>query len=295
MAEPVKATNVLSAFLPKKPEVTTRSGNTETTKTDLNPDAINEIIRTMMESDAGLASLLQGRSGAGLYNSSTSQLMANDLAARVAGKAALASAPTTKTTTGSTEKRRGGGADPRMLGGMKLLEMFMDRNNPAGKKQGQKQGGNSSPNNAFQDMMDKVFGGDVDNFRGQSFQDSAGAFSGDGFIPSTANDFFSPGSFGGGGNNSFSDFGLSNSFGGSSLDSMFGSSDSWDSGSFGLGGGYGYDVPSSWSPSASSWAPAASSYSTWEPSTSWSPSTNSSPTGSSFGSGYNSYGDYSNW
>jgi len=232
-----EATNILSAFLPKKDAVITTGPSSETTQTNLSEDAINEIIRGMMESDSGLAALLQGQAGKGLYNSSTSQLLAKDLAARVAGKAALASAPTTTTKTGSKQTQSAGGVDPKMAAGMKLLEALVGKAfGTAPMTGGAKPTG---ANNAFQSMIDQVLGRKGGKQNGD-FADSGGGFSslGDiGFSPAGGFDFSAPSlgfvggggagdSFGGGFDSSF-DLG---GFGGGGFDSL----------SFGLGGG-GYD------------------------------------------------------
>lgn len=240
-----EATNLLSAFLPKKAATRSTAATTETTKTDLNEDAINEIIRGMMESDSGLASILQGQAGKGLYNSSTSQLLSNDLATRVAGKAALTSAPTTVTRSGTKEKASPGGVDPKMAVGMKLLEALVGKafgSAPRGGSGGQPRGQTgANPNNSFQSMLDQVLGRKGKQNESGAFADSGTAFSslGDsGFNPAGSFDFSAPslgftggggaGSFGGGfGSGTNFDFG---GFGGGGYDSL----------SFGLGGG-GYD------------------------------------------------------
>jgi hypothetical protein len=236
-----EATNLLSAFLPKKDAVS-KGTATETTKTDLSEDAISEIIRGMMESDSGLASILQGQAGKGLYNSSTSQLLTNDLAARVAGKAALASAPTTRTVS-ETKKSSPGGVDPKMAAGMKLLEALVGkafgtapRN---GQSQGQQRGGQprQNPNGSFQSMLDSVLGRKGKQNENGAFADGGTAFSNlsdSGFNPAGGFDFSAPslGFTGGGGSGSFGNFNGfdAGGFGGGGFDSF----------SFGLGGG-GYD------------------------------------------------------
>lgn len=111
----------LTDFLPKQ-QSSTKSKTTETTQTNLSEEAINEIIRNMMESDQGLTNIMTQQSGKGLYNSSTAQLLANDLASRVAGKAALASAPTTRTVKQRGSAPAAGGAvDPKYALGMQLV------------------------------------------------------------------------------------------------------------------------------------------------------------------------------
>lgn len=107
MAEPVAkkqySGNILEAFLPKAQSKSSSTKST-TTGTDISAEGINEIIRGMMESDSGLANILTGQQSRGLYNSTTASLLANDLAARVAGKAAIAKAPTTVTETFNDRK-----------------------------------------------------------------------------------------------------------------------------------------------------------------------------------------------
>lgn len=95
--------NILEAFLPKAQSKSSSTKST-TTGTDISAEGINEIIRGMMESDSGLANILTGQQSRGLYNSTTASLLANDLAARVAGKAAIAKAPTTVTETFNDRK-----------------------------------------------------------------------------------------------------------------------------------------------------------------------------------------------
>jgi hypothetical protein len=237
-----EATNLLSAFLPKK-DATTKGTTTETSKTDLSEDAISEIIRGMMESDSGLAAILQGQAGKGLYNSSTSQLLTNDLTARVAGKAALASAPTTRTVS-ENKKQSAGGVDPKMAAGMKLLEALVGKAFGTEPKNGsgQSQGGQprQNPNSSFQSMLDSVLGRKGKQNENGAFADGGAGFStlGDsGFNPAGGFDFSVPslGFTGGGGSGNFGNFGNFNGFdvggfGGGGFDSL----------SFGLGGG-GYD------------------------------------------------------
>lgn len=237
MAEQVQApTNILASLLPQR--AGTRS-ETVTEKTDLSPDAINEIIRNMMEGDSGLAALLQGQAGKGLYDSTTAQLLAKDLAARVAGKAALASAPkTTTSSVKSTMKGESRGVDPKMAAGLKLLEAFTSKMFGQGVKG---TGGATQANAGFQNILDTVLGRKSKQGR------NADAVSMEGFFPgmsdfgsSGATDFFTPtplGFTGGGGSrDSFGSFSplITDFMGGG-----FGSG-GFDSLSFGLGGG-GFD------------------------------------------------------
>jgi hypothetical protein len=77
----------------------TTSGGTQTTKTDLSPDAVQALINKMLQDNSGLASISAGQKSAGMYNSNTNSLMMNDLLTKVASETALKSAPTTVTAS----------------------------------------------------------------------------------------------------------------------------------------------------------------------------------------------------
>lgn len=124
--------NILEAFIPKAKNKTDSTTST-TTGTNVSADGINELIRQMMESDSGLANLLTGQQSRGLYNSTTAKLLADDLVARVAGKAAVASAPTTvteKKTSSTTDAS--GKANPKYAAGLEILGQLL--NTGAGKE-----------------------------------------------------------------------------------------------------------------------------------------------------------------
>lgn len=79
-------------------EVTTGGGTTSTRQTMLSQDAINALLRGMMEKEeGGLAKIASSSRIPGLYNSTTQQLMINDLMARSAAEVAKAGAPTVTT------------------------------------------------------------------------------------------------------------------------------------------------------------------------------------------------------
>lgn len=245
MATP-DATNFLASLLPQRAG---KSSEAVTEKTDLTPEAMQGIIRAMMEGDSGLAGIMKGQAGSGLYNSSTTQLLANDLAARVGERAALASAPkTTSRSAKSTMGNNSAGVDPKWAMGLKLAEalssrMFGQDARTGGAKTGT---GPNQSNNVFQRMMDSVLGrskkagpdfntgsGFGESSAFGSFLDGGAGFSGGNF------DFSQPLGFTGGGgsfNNIgafFPQFGSGGGFGSGGFDSL----------SYGLGGG-GYDSPS---------------------------------------------------
>lgn len=77
---------------------------TSTKQTILTEDAINALIRGMLDdSSTGLAKVASGGRQAGIYNSTTQQQLTNDLISKAAAQAALGSAKTvTSTTTPAT-------------------------------------------------------------------------------------------------------------------------------------------------------------------------------------------------
>lgn len=93
------------------------SGTTRTVTKTVSEDAINAAIRKQLESAQGLAAITGGEKTAGLYNSTVSQQLVNDLLSRTAGEAASQSATTTETTSG------GGMSTGTMLGSLGLLAL----------------------------------------------------------------------------------------------------------------------------------------------------------------------------
>lgn len=77
------------------------TGTSTTTKqTLLSKDAVDALMKGLMEDErTGLARVASGARVPGMYNSTTQQLMINDLLARSAAEVAKASAPTTTTET----------------------------------------------------------------------------------------------------------------------------------------------------------------------------------------------------
>lgn len=67
-------------------------------QTLLSQEAMNRLLQQIMESNTGLTSIAQGQKNAGLYNSSTMQMLINDLMTRAAGEVAVKGAKTEKVT-----------------------------------------------------------------------------------------------------------------------------------------------------------------------------------------------------
>lgn len=80
----------------------TTSGGTETKQTLMSQDAVNAMLAQILGGTQGLASVTSGSKNAGLYNSSTNQLLVNDLLSKSAAQVALASSPTVSTKSPTT-------------------------------------------------------------------------------------------------------------------------------------------------------------------------------------------------
>lgn len=92
------------------------SGGTSTTQTMLSQDAVNALLKDLMEDPtSGLARVASGARVPGMYNTTSQQLMINDLLARSAAQVAEASAPTVTTTSPKTATVKT--AEPSILSG----------------------------------------------------------------------------------------------------------------------------------------------------------------------------------
>ena len=76
-----------------------KTSQTVTEGKQVSPEALQSMIRTMQSQANGLASVLQPQRSAGLYGSNVNQLLAQQFAENVAGKAAEISAPTVRTNS----------------------------------------------------------------------------------------------------------------------------------------------------------------------------------------------------
>lgn len=121
------AANLAQLFLPQNTNTTgsqttqdnrsstsTQTGGTTTTtsSTNVSPDAVNALVQSILEGTNGLAAVSSGQRTAGLYGSSTNQLLTNDLIARAAAEGAKLNQSTTQTTvrpdTTTTTQNAGG-------------------------------------------------------------------------------------------------------------------------------------------------------------------------------------------
>lgn len=83
-------------------------GQTSTTSSNISSAGINAILQQILGGTQGLAAVSSGQKGAGLYNSTTNQMLVNDLTTRTSGELAKQQAGTTTVTKGNPQV---GGAD----------------------------------------------------------------------------------------------------------------------------------------------------------------------------------------
>lgn len=86
---------------------TTATSTTEpssiTESTSISKEGMDALIKQILDSNKGLAGVTQGQRSAGLYNSTSNSLLANDLITRAAGEVASRTASKTSTTTGGAK------------------------------------------------------------------------------------------------------------------------------------------------------------------------------------------------
>lgn len=95
----------VASLLPTSQNTTASGSGTTTTRLDLSPAGYDKIIRDILASDAGLASLATGENLSGGYGSSVKAQLAQDLVLNIAGEMAKLTAPTTQTTTQQSKSK----------------------------------------------------------------------------------------------------------------------------------------------------------------------------------------------
>lgn len=96
-----------------------QSSGTEKSYLDLSPEGYNKIIKDILSSDAGLASLATGENLSGGYGASVKAQLAQDLVLNIAGEMAKLTAPTVKTE----KKKSAGGKIGGKLGSVICTEL----------------------------------------------------------------------------------------------------------------------------------------------------------------------------
>jgi hypothetical protein len=105
-------------------KTTSTSGTTQTTSETVSQDKTAALIKQIMEGTSGLSAVSSGQKAAGLYNSSTNQLLTNDLMARAAAQVAALSSTKTTQTSGTTQKVAPQVNPTSALGGIALLQLL---------------------------------------------------------------------------------------------------------------------------------------------------------------------------
>lgn len=98
------AQNLLNLIGMFKGSTTTK---TQTTKPDVTAEGMNALVQQILGGTQGLASVATGQKVAGLYGSTTNQMLLNDLISRTAGELAKAQAGTTTTETTKVDPKFG--------------------------------------------------------------------------------------------------------------------------------------------------------------------------------------------
>ena len=167
------------------------STSSSTSQSNISDAGVNQILQQILGGTNGLAAISSGQKSAGAYNSSTNQMLTNDLLSRTAGEVAKLKAGTTTTQT-----------TPGKIGGKDLLMLAALA------------GGKSLLGPTINGIGKKFNVGDF----GKNIADSLGVgeASGSGVVDSSGTNLFdsaSPNDFVGSALSSLSDFGAS--FGGS--------------------------------------------------------------------------------
>lgn len=93
------------------------TGKEQTTQTKLSQTAMNQMLQSAFEKNGGLSAVSSGQRGAGMYNSSTNQLLTNDLISRLTAETAQRGAPTTVSSPAAINPLVG-------LAGLGVLQAF---------------------------------------------------------------------------------------------------------------------------------------------------------------------------
>jgi len=130
----VQLANALAQLVPslfgKKggTQTVTTGGSTATQQTILDPEAVNALMKQLLEGSGlqgtgkpGLSTVASAQKRAGLYNSSTGNQIINDLLSRITAEVAIAGAPKVTTTSPTSQVTKGVGSQQGMLGGTGTL------------------------------------------------------------------------------------------------------------------------------------------------------------------------------
>lgn len=89
------------------PQTVTTSDRTQTTEEIASPEAVQALVKQMLEGTSGLAAISSGQKNAGMYNSTTNSMLTNDLMSRVAAAGAALNKKQVTTVSGGTQTTSG--------------------------------------------------------------------------------------------------------------------------------------------------------------------------------------------
>jgi len=167
MAIPAQATpdilSLLSLFTSKSG--TTSGSQTQTTKSDISKEGMDTLLRQILESDKGVASIVSGERKTGLYNSTVNQQLLGDFLSRAAGELAVKQAGTTTTSTSSQSQSQDPTLNPGKTAGVVLAGSLLGPTISAGLKSAGIEGGIGGLGKALADL---IFGaaGNTTDYRG---------------------------------------------------------------------------------------------------------------------------------
>jgi hypothetical protein len=105
---------------------TSKTGSTSsTTKSNLTKEGMDAVIAQVLGGTNGLAAIANGEKTAGLYNSSTNQLLTNDLITRTAGELAKQQAGTTTSANTRQDPTFSPGKTAATVGSLSLINTLL--------------------------------------------------------------------------------------------------------------------------------------------------------------------------
>jgi len=168
MAIPAQATpdilSLLSLFTSKSG--TTSGSQTSSTKSDISKEGMDALLRQILESDRGVASIVSGERKTGLYNSTVNQQLLGDFLSRAAGELAVKQAGTTTTSTSSQSQSQDPTLNPGKTAGVVLGASLLNPSISRGLKEAGIEGGIGGLGKGLADLIFGSQGANTTDYRG---------------------------------------------------------------------------------------------------------------------------------
>lgn len=169
MAIPAQATPDILALLNlfTSKSGTTSGTQTQTTKSDISREGMDALLRQILESDRGVASIVSGERKTGLYNSTVNQQLLADFLSRAAGELAVKQAGTTTTSTTNGRTDNSAPLSPGKTAGVVLGGSLLGPTISAGLKSAGIEGGIGGLGKGLADLIFGAQGGiNTTDYRG---------------------------------------------------------------------------------------------------------------------------------